>query len=186
MIEFVIKFNRNRLKKSKVTSLRSWVSNFLYYWTFESSSRDFIQNSILTWFVIKYSDEFMNWIAISRNQRRCSFSLWPLYNRIFSDRNVLTFEMTFIIVDNPSHKNVASITIAKKIKFRNVVFLICNSISFWFIFKRRFFVLILVMSCYIWLFDIRDNVWFFCVDFVIRIEGLDFEAFELLSNSYEI
>ena len=40
-------------------------------------------------------------------------------------------------------------TIIKKIEFRNAVFLIYNSINFWFIFKRRFFVLIFAMSYYI-------------------------------------
>ena len=72
---------------------------------------------------------------ISRNQRRCSFSLWPLYARIFSDRNVLTFKITFTIIDNPPYKNVIFMTIIKKIEFRNVIFLIYNSINFWFIFK---------------------------------------------------
>ena len=72
----------------------------------------------------------MNWIAISRNQRRCSLSFWSLYDRIFLSRNVLTFGVAFTIVDNSLYKNVVSITIAKEIKFRNVIFLTCNSISF--------------------------------------------------------
>ena len=136
--------------------------------------------------MIKYSGEFMNWITISRNQRRCSLSLWSLYNRIFSNRNVLTFEITFTIIDNSFYKDVVSMTIAEEIEFRNAVFLVCNSINFWFIFRRRFSVLILAMSCCIWLFDIRDNVWFFCVDFVIRIESFGPKTFELSSNFCEI
>ena len=40
-------------------------------------------------------------------------------------------------------------TIAKKIEFRNAIFLAYNSINFWFIFKRRFSALILAMSYYI-------------------------------------
>ena len=136
--------------------------------------------------MIKYSSEFINWIITSRNQRRCSLLLWSLYNRIFLNHNVLTFEVTFIIVDNPSYKDVASITIAKEIEFRNAIFLACNSINFWFIFRRRFSVLILAMSYCIWSFDIKDNVWFFCVGSVIRIESLGPKAFELSSNSCEI
>ena len=165
---------------------KSWISNFLYYWTFESSLRDFIQNSILIWFVIKYSNEFRNWITILWNQRRCSLSFWFLYNYIFLNRNVLTFEITFIIVDNSFYKDIAFVTIIKEIEFRNIVFLIYNSINFWFISKWRFFVLIFAMSYCIWLFDIKDNVWFFCVGFVIRIKNLDLETFKLLSNSYKI
>ena len=38
--------------------------------------------------------------------------------------------MIFIIIDNSFYKNVAFITIAKKIKFRNAIFLIYNSINF--------------------------------------------------------
>ena len=49
-------------------------------------------------------------------------------------------------------------TIAEKIEFRNAIFLICNSINFWFIFKWRFFVLIFAMSYCIWLFDMKNNV----------------------------
>ena len=94
--------------------------------------------------------------------------------------------MTFTIVDNSSYENIASITIVKEIKFRNVVFLIYNSISFWFIFKQRFFVLIFAMSYYIWLFDIKDNAWFFCADFIIKIKNFDLKTFELLSNFCEI
>ena len=75
--------------------------------------------------------------------------IWFLYNRIFSSRNVLTFEVIFTIIDNSSQKNITFVTIIKKIKFRNVVFLIYNSINFWFIFKRRFFALIFAMSYYI-------------------------------------
>ena len=136
--------------------------------------------------MIKYLNEFRNWITISWNQRRCSLSLWSLYNYIFLNRNVLTFEIIFIIINNSLYKDVAFITITEKIEFRNAVFLIYNSINFWFIFRRRFFVLIFAMSCCIWLFDIKDNIWLFCVDSVIRIKNFDFKTFELSSNFYEI